>query len=156
MRRLPLVIVVAAFSAGFSNPGKVRTAHRQYAHDGRQYVVEYVYATNAIESQQLELWSPKAVLNAHYEAEITVFDVTDGQRVRVAEPAEGQYTELGCIEDAPPLLVEQALARARTAKRDPSDYPAASIHADSYKISGIRSTRTPSAEGAASTGAHPN
>ena len=156
MRRLPLVIVVAAFSVGFSNPSKVRTAHRQYGHDGRQYVVEYVYATNAIESQQLELWSPKAVLNAHYEAEITVFDVSDGKRVRVAEPAEGQYTELGCIEDAPALLVQQALARARMAKRDPSGHPAGATHADPYKISGIRSTRTPSAEDADSTRAHPN
>ncbi len=107
-----LAIGLASLSVALSCPGKIRTAYRHYAENGRQYLIEYVYATNAIEAQRLELSDPKAEPKIHFDAEITVFDITGGRRVRVGEPMDGVYTELGCIEDAPALLVHQAMGRA--------------------------------------------
>ena len=49
----------------------------------------------------------------HYEAEISVYEVHGHTRTLISKPFGGEYTELGCIEDDPALLVNQALESAR-------------------------------------------
>lgn len=111
-RWLPLVLAVS--SLAFSHPARIRTAQRQYCEGGRRYLVEYVYDPVAVVKQPLELARPRNALKTHYQAEVSVFEVTPkGGKIPVGRPFAGEYTELGCIEDAPALMVHIAQASAR-------------------------------------------
>jgi hypothetical protein len=112
--KITVVILLALSCAAMSYPGKVRVAQRLYAERGRHYLVQYLYETDDIEKQPLELTSPKVPEKIHYNAEISVFDVTSGSRTMIGGPFAGLYTILGCIEDAPILLVHQQARKATT------------------------------------------
>jgi len=102
-------MLCAVFALGFSSPGRVRTAQRQYCERGRRYLVEYVYDLDAIVAQRLELGTLRTPPKTHYRAEISVFELSGGgRRARVGKSFAGEYTELGCIEDAPALMVQIA------------------------------------------------
>ena len=113
-----MALALAAFSLAFSAPGRVRSAQRQYCEGGRRYLVEYVYDVGAVIAPRLELATGRTPLKTHYEAEVTVFELTSrGRRLRVGKPFAGEYTELGCIEDAPALMVHIARAGALTSAK---------------------------------------
>lgn len=44
----------------------------------------------------------------HYRAEITVYKIKNGERIIIGETFSGIYTEQGCFEDNPALLVRKA------------------------------------------------
>lgn len=104
-------VIAALPLLGFSNPAMVRTAHRTFFENGHRYLVEYVYARDSIDRSRIRA-SMLAAEKVHYEAEITVYEMRGNSRVLLSQPFGGEYTELGCIEDDPALLVHQALESA--------------------------------------------
>lgn len=106
-----LWLIAALPLLGFSNPAMVRTAHRTFFDNGHRYLVEYLYAKNSIDRSRIRS-SMLASEKIHYEAEISVYEIRGRTRTLVSKPFGGEYTELGCIEDDPAMLVHEALESA--------------------------------------------
>lgn len=111
-----LWVIAALGLLGFSNPANVRTAHRSFFEDGHRYLVEYVYSRDSIDRSRIRA-SMLASEKVHYEAEVSVYEVRGENRSLVSAPFGGEYTELGCIEDDPALLVHQASRSAGASAR---------------------------------------
>lgn len=68
------------------------------------YVIEYRYARSCA---SVPMTYPPG--QPHYPAEITVFRVINGSGQKIGKSFRGQYTDLGCFEDDPKMLVEYAI-----------------------------------------------
>jgi len=52
----------------------------------------------------------------HWHAEITILEVVNGEKVKLAGPFEGVWTERGCFEDDPEAIVKRWLETEKEAK----------------------------------------
>jgi|SRR5690348_17638376 len=109
--KLSIVLLLALMAAAFSNPARVRVAHRNYREDGRRYIVEYMYSMDLTETPAFVTATDREN-NPHYQAEISVYELNGGARTLIAPSFDGYYTELGCVEDKPSTLVHRALSLA--------------------------------------------
>lgn len=80
-------------------------AERKVTYSNAFYIVTYEYNKSYA---SIPATMPQG--QPHYAATITVSEVVDGVKARVCEPFSGSYTENGCFEDDPKMLVEKALA----------------------------------------------
>lgn len=80
-----------------------KTVTRNYQISNEYYTIEFKFNTS--------WFSRPATLPAghpHYAAKITVCQIINGQRLKVGDTFDGQYTEHGCFEDEPSSLVQRA------------------------------------------------
>jgi hypothetical protein len=78
------------------------TAQRTYQEAGHFYVIDFDYSTDYA---TIPLTNPPG--QPHYNAEITVYEIVDGNKKQLAIFG-GQYTANGCFEDDPKYLVDKA------------------------------------------------
>jgi len=112
--RLAALLLFASLTCGLAF-GQVRidsipTIHeRTISHGGKEYVVVY----RVCDTCTMSVPATYPAGQAHYPAEISVFEQRGLDRIAVFKPWDGQWTADGCFEDDPKTLVEAALKESK-------------------------------------------
>jgi hypothetical protein len=104
MKTLLAVLGLTALTA-ISSP---RTAERIFHQGTNTYLLSFQFDDS---------WGSVPAINGptqmHYGAVCTIYTIGNGKSVKVGEPVRCEYTEKGCFEDEPSMLIGKALEKPK-------------------------------------------